>query len=424
MTAVSVTPASVEAINDTTVDVVVTGVDRMAKVTVAVDGGVTDFVLRPLRDGIARTGVVVSSLSKIGTHRIDVYDWNRRRDDDTTNDAPIASTTFEVTAPAPPVVEPVGDDVVVRTVADMRQAMVTASPGRRVLVRGGTYTWPYASWTPAPGTVAGYNRVEPYPGEVVVIRGMQQLVDPAYWVIRGIRFEWDPAVTSGDGNANHLRIIAGTGWLLEDCEITGNPFAAGLLVGYSTSLRKAPTDWTVRGNFIHDTQESAVYCNPSRQARNGLIEGNVIARVRGSSSSGIKLGWGGTSVDRVDMGIAGVTARYNTVVDAATPLTIAEPSAGGIEVYRNLLVKAGGRHAVRLDSVEGHLAGPIRVADNAGWGVPVFMDDLGGKGPVREADADGGGNVLVDPRFNHTDDVLTGFRPQSAVAAAYGAFAR
>jgi hypothetical protein len=90
----------------TSVDVLGSGFARNIKVTIAVDGGFTNFILRAKRDGTFGCGVLVGPQSTIGTHTIDVFEYSA----DTTGATPLASTTFKVEAVQPePDPDPVPD---------------------------------------------------------------------------------------------------------------------------------------------------------------------------------------------------------------------------------------------------------------------------------------------------------------------------
>ncbi len=300
-------------------------------------------------------------------------------------------------------------------------ALPRLKPGDSLYVRGGVYT---ESIKRTFQVATADRRIiwQAYPGERVVIKGQQSFVRPSFWTISNLEF-----TVNGPSTDHSVKIHGGAGWVLDGVEIYGNTVHSGLLIGKS-SVHGAPRDWVLRNSFIHDTALSNAYVAPSRENVNGLIERNVFWNAKGSASSNVKLGWGGVNVvegyNGIMLGAAGITFRYNTLHSAAQPLTIAEATAGEIKVYRNIITTGrratSSRMLVRLDSVEGHLGGSIAVYDNLGYDATMFISDLNGRGPVRVADADKGGNVFPrNPLFNHTND-RSGFRPADSIAAQYG----
>lgn len=306
----------------------------------------------------------------------------------------------------------------------LNASVAKLQPGDTLYVRGGTYvenvqrTFQVGSST-ARITWAGY------PGERVVVKGQHNFVRPSFWTIANMAF-----TRNGVSTDDTIKVHGGAGWILDGLHIYDNRQGSGILIGKS-SVHGAPRDWVLRNSAIWDTVTSNAYVNPSRENVNGLIEHNVFWNATGDTSSNVKLGWGGENVaagyNGVMLGAANITFRYNTLYGAVQPLTIAEPTDGEIDVYRNLIVKgtrsASPRMLVRLDGVEGHLGGRIAVHDNLAWDGTTFMAELENAGPVRLADADDGGNVFPrDPRFDHTSG-SSGFRPQDPTAAEYGRWA-
>lgn len=339
---------------------------------------------------------------------------------------------------------------------------VPAGGGHTVWLRGGTYIWVTRTagtiTTPVAGTALARNQLRAYPGEVATIRGVQTVRQMSYWTIgdgnpSDLRWMWH----SGDTSADMVRVIAGTGSILDGIEIgvDGSSGVAstpqgGILIARSESLAEAPTNLTVRNCVIHDTTGSGIYCNPSRSSTGIVIERNLLHNAgAGTGASGIKLGWGGTDVNNASnapqQGVKDAIARYNTIVNATVPITVAEAMTGFVHVHRNLLVNAlrtTSIHLIRLDSVEGFLGGggsgtlsngvldpgaEISIFENYGYESTsgyTFITDLGGDGPITVAMADDGGNIVgTDPLFNNTTDYVNGFRPGNATAALYGRFA-
>lgn len=271
-------------------------------------------------------------------------------------------------------VSPDGSDTNAGTLDAPWQTLARGLTGLRagdtLYLRGGRYPGDFDSPIPK-GSPTARITVASYPGEQATIVGLIRFDAPDYWTIRDLAFTWG----SGTFDDHMVKVEGGTGWILDHLDVYGSQSRAGLLIAGSPT-EGAPHDWIIRGSRIHDTLAANLYVNPGLDATNGLIEGNVLSN---SPTENLKVGWGGPDVAARlgDFGAANLVIRFNTLADAAQPLTIAEPTAGSIDVYRNLVT--GGRHGylLRLDGGQGYLHGTIRVHDNLGADAARWCEDFG-----------------------------------------------
>lgn len=244
-----------------------------------------------------------------------------------------------------------------------------------------------------------------------VVKGLVRLRDPDYWTVRGLELTW-----GGGGFDDHMvKVVSGTGWVLERLRIHGSRSRAGLLIAGSTE-DGPPRDYTLRDSVVWDSRRASnVYLNPGLGSSGGLVENNLFF---GSPTENIKIGFGGGCDDQDNplFGAAGVVVRGNTMYDAEQPVTVAEP-AERVTVTGNLV--GGGRRGflIRVDGECGNLGDGIEVRDNLGWAADRWCEDF--DSPVTCQDVDAGGNVFPrDPRLDSTR--LGGFVPRDPVAARYG----
>jgi hypothetical protein len=295
--------------------------------------------------------------------------------------------------------------------ATLRAAFAELEPGDVLCVRSGTYAAP--SLAVPPGTAAARITVQPDEGARPVVVGPTSLVDPDYWTIRGLTW------TAPGTTARIVSLLAGSGWVFEDNEVTDGD-SVGLLVGKST-VHGNPHDYTIRRNTIHDTAASNLYLNPGRESRGGLIERNLFFN---SGTQNVKVGWGGsgscTGSNYGDFGVGEVTVRFNTMHNAGQPFTVAEP--GGelpVTVYRNLITGGTRGFAVRLDNVEGCLQDNVRIFDNLAFGGDKFAEDFGHAPAIMSELSN---NVFPhDPKYDGDGSLI--LQPRDDLAATYGRYA-
>jgi hypothetical protein len=293
----------------------------------------------------------------------------------------------------------------------LRSTFSKLKAGDVLCVRSGTYAAP--SLTVPRGTAAARITVQPDGNARPVVAGPTSLVDPDYWTIRGLKW------TAPGSTTRIVSLLAGTGWVFEDNEVTDGAYA-GLLVGKSTTHGN-PHDYAIRRNTIHNTAASNLYHNPGRESRGGLIERNLFFN---SGTQNVKLGWGGTGAcsgtNYSTYGIGEVTVRYNTMHNAKQPFTVAE--AGGelpVKVYRNLITGGTRGFAVRLHNTEGCLKDKVDIFDNLGFASKKFVEDYGHAPAIMSKLRT---NVFPsDPLYDSTS--VNGFRPQSETAKPFGRYA-
>ena len=298
---------------------------------------------------------------------------------------------------------------------DLEPALEALSAGDVLCLRDGTYGPEDVRVDAAEGSGLAPITVRPQNRHQALIEGHVEIVDADHWRIEGLRFTNPDEV----GSDRIVVLIGGTGWAFEDNEIFNGTYT-GLLVGKSTE-QGAAHDYTIRGNYIHDTGSSNLYHNPGPDSTGGLIERNIFAEAGGNGSN-TKLGWGGdngcSGWEAETFGIGEVTYRYNTLHGGSEhPLTIAE--RGGelrVDVYRNLITGSKSAHSVRIDDVEGCLGSNIHVHDNAWTGSDAFAWDAGDQAAVMDKMDD---NVRIDPRYTRTSG-WDAFVPRNEAAEGYG----
>jgi hypothetical protein len=305
---------------------------------------------------------------------------------------------------------------------DLKTILESLQPGDVLGLNDGTYTGDILT-SPYRGTATNRIVVRAVNEHKVLIDGRFRLYDPDYVTVWGIRFT-NPTPPASDGKADRiLEILAGDGWIIDNCEIFGGTYA-GILVGHS-GVYGGSNNYTIRGCWVHDTDNSSLYCNTGPDTVGGLIERNIFDYRAGSNgSSSTKLGWGGSNVASSPYGIGGCEFRYNTCLGSGT---IAEASGPNLVSWHHNLMshphKSSGTsnfHALRIDNVEGQLNDNVQVDDNAWATSDLFAYDFG-DAPTIMAQMDR--NVKVVPNFNDTTNGWTGYKPQDATAARYGRWA-
>jgi hypothetical protein len=260
-------------------------------------------------------------------------------------------------------------------------ALSKLEPGDTLLMGGGTYE-ERVDVEVAPGRRDAPVRVAPAPGQRPVLQGLLWLREPSWWDISGLNVTWDD---DNDDDEHMVKIDGGKDWVLSDAEIWGaRSYAAVLVAG-------DPERFALRRLHVHDTaptngtnEDHLIYLNSGTGG--GVVEGCLLV----GSPNGRAIKIGPPESDGEEVG--NLVIRYNTMVDNRGPsnVQLAWRSEDN-EIYRNIMVgSAPGRANVTAFKLRGD--------DN------VVRDNLGyrSKG-VLEKDVDGledgGGNLILDPRF-------------------------
>lgn len=286
----------------------------------------------------------------------------------------------------------------------LAKGLTSVQPGETLVVRGGTYAERIMSPSIKAATASARTKVVAAPGERPVVEGLLWLSGASYWDISGINVTWS---SRNSGNEHMVKLTGGTGWTFTDAEVWGARSYAAILVAGSAS------QWTVARNYVHDTaatngtnQDHLIYANSGTGG--GTIERNVL--VGSPNGRAVKVGPPAATSGIVE----NIVIRYNTMVDNLGPSNVQLAwGTSRVSTYRNLMVKPGSnRSAVTAYQLTG--TGNV-VSDNAYWNAVRALDT--GVSGMR----DGGGNVLVDPKFANPS--AGDYRPTNAAAAGYGRYA-
>ncbi len=227
----------------------------------------------------------------------------------------------------------------------IQKAMRVARPGDVIVVRGGTYA-EALGWQIADGTSSQPITLQAHPGETVNVAGQLDMKGADYWKIRGLRFLTHPTFHT---NQAIVTIAGGTGWVFENNTVTGSSGVANMLVrnlenGSASSSAQnagAPKSFLIRGNCITDNKGTGthgqyhnIYMLSSKYSTGGVIEGNLLAGApRGANikvaASSAAQGWESP---------ANLTIRHNTLVDAASGITVGLQSRD-IDMSYNLIAR-------------------------------------------------------------------------------------
>lgn len=295
----------------------------------------------------------------------------------------------------------------------LQYALAQLEPGNVLLVRGGTYDENIRNVTIRQGLPGARITVAAYPGERPVLEGLLRLNRPSYWTLDGINVTWGDE----NGETDHMiKMNNGVGWIWENSEIWGARSFAGMLV-YG-SIPGEPSDWTVRGNCIHDVwkpggtvKDHNIYANTGSGSGPGLIERNLLFDAL--TGSNVKLGFGGSNAGPED-GSAHITVRNNTMVRSVKNVLVTDSTHHAV-FERNLIVDASENYAIR--------AFLLRSTDN------VYRDNAFGEFSrgIQYSDAgydqvqDGGGNLFpVDPQFDGVS--CQQLHPQNPTVQPYGRY--
>ena len=316
--------------------------------------------------------------------------------------------------------------------ADLGDAFGDLHAGDTLCLRAGDYTAVRYTSEGSDGTADRRVRVRSYPGEQARIVGVFQLIDGDYWTLSDLEF------IRGDRSGDMVRIIGGTGVILDELRIHGSKGGAGLLIGRSAAHGPVD-DYLLQRSVIYDAPgQSNLYLNPGQDSTGGVVERNIFFN---AALENVKIGWGSSDCETMTSdryGSGGVIAfRYNTLYNdpsfgpssAHQPLALAEGLTGTVEVERNIIFNSLRRSApflVRLDVDPcGQFTGSAAVRDTLAFDpdspADVCFEGFTDAGP-RCGDVIGSGIVALDPRMNSLDPV-DGFRPRDREAHAFGRYA-
>jgi hypothetical protein len=291
-------------------------------------------------------------------------------------------------------------------------------PGDLLLVRGGTYVERFN--LPVfhnPASAGSPIVVRAYPGERPVVRGLMNIRGASYWTFDGINVTWDGATPTSDPL---VRLMNGVGWTFTNAEVWNSHARAGIIVGSSVSGE--PSNWTLRGNCVHDTRTTdGVNTDHNLYLAGGdfgpgLVERNILFNA--TNGENIKLG-GSTPSSR---GTGHVEVRYNTMYNGGQNMVVPWKSHHNT-IEWNLMGKAVGKSW--YPNLRGYaLTGADNVAhDNAGFAAARFLLNTDSSSTrVSYGVADRGGNRFpVAPAFDGAG--CGGFFPQDWVSREYGRYA-
>lgn len=258
-------------------------------------------------------------------------------------------------------------------------ALKALEPGDGLFLRGGTYVEQVRSPVVSPASEATPIVVTAYPGELPIIKGLFWIKQASHWYFDGINVTWDPERNLP--NEHMVKLIDGEGWVFQNSELwDAHSFAALLIYG-------SATDWTVRGNYIHDThptnglnQDHLIYANVNGA---GLIENNLL--VGAANGQGVKVG----SYEPEGGEIHDVTIRRNTIVAAVGPAGVQLIWGAYDTVVEQNIIVGVYQGAAGIETWElfgtGNTAG-----QNVVWDAAAVLEQAAGL-------SDTGGNVMLDP---------------------------
>jgi hypothetical protein len=311
------------------------------------------------------------------------------------------------------------------------QSINKATAGTVLCVMPGTYSQEVVDPALPDGTATQRVVVKSYdPANRATIDGRVSLSNLSFWTIRDLRFtNPTPTTTSGASTTSNIdrRIVAlmgGNDVVFANNEVFNGQYS-GILVGRATATSEIPHRYTLRGNYVHDTQSASLYFNPGRWSTGNLIERN---RFVNAGSENSKIGWGddcrGVTTDSDAYGAGQVEFRYNTLHNGgfAGSFVVAEP--GGlyeVRVHHNIFSDPQSERGfvVRYDSAtnstdfpNGCLGDKVYVTDNIGIGGTKYSEDFG-DAPVSRSH-ESGNKWPVDPQFD------SNYVPRNTAAQAYG----
>lgn len=306
-------------------------------------------------------------------------------------------------------VAPWGDDAGPGTIespwATVEKGLISLEAGDTLYLRAGTYVEQIKYPDISDGTSTSRITVRAFPGERPVIQGSFRIKGADYWTYDGVNVTWDLA--AGKPNQYMVRLKGGTGWVFTNAELWGAHSKGALRVSGSAS------DWTLSWLYAHDTyptngEDEDDLIMVSTKDGGGLIERCLL--VNSQNGRAIRIGpkkeGGGNKT-------ANVTVRFNTMYNNRGPSNVQFfYSAHDNLLHHNIMVRTDDPDYAHVKKSE--LTGDDNVAsDNIGW----LGEDVVGSEPL----VDGGGNLLVDPRF--ADPGRGDFHPTNPEAVDYGLYA-
>ena len=282
-------------------------------------------------------------------------------------------------------VSPTGDDANPGTIDRPWRTLVHAIPqlraGQTLYFRGGEYPGDVIlrGSVLSKGTPDARITLTAYPGENPVIRGLVQLSNSEYYTWDNVDVKWPEGRV--DPSQHMVRFWAGTGLEVRNSEFSeARSYAALLIYGGMTNFR-------IANNYIRDTyasnqlsQDHLIYIG---SGVNGIVERNLL--VNAPNGRGVKIGHpeGGLGLP------AGITVRFNTMVNNGSGNTAVSYDAYDNTFYGNIMVGAGENYTnIHNWNLSG---GNNRAFANVGWGSTKVLKD----GIV-----DDGGNLYVDPQLD------------------------
>jgi hypothetical protein len=305
-------------------------------------------------------------------------------------------------------VAPHGDDEGPGTIhspwATVEKGLTSLEPGDTLYLREGTYVEQIKNPEVSDGTSTSRITLKAYPGERPVIQGLFRIKGADYWTYEGVNVTWD--LDTGKPGQYMVKLKGGTGWVFTKAELWGAHSKGALRVAGDA------TDWTVSWLYVHDTYPTNEEDEDDLILVSAKDGGGVIERcllVNSENGRAVRIGptkEGGNKT-------ANVTVRYNTMYNNRGPSNVHFfYSAHDNLVHRNIMVRTEGPGDAHVKKFV--LTGEDNVtSDNVGW----LSEDVVGNDPL----VDGGGNLLVDPRF--ADPARGDFRPTNPRAADYGVYA-
>lgn len=258
-----------------------------------------------------------------------------------------------------------------------------ARPGDVIVVRGGVYA-EAIGWGIQRGTAERPIVLQSSPGERVEINGTLIMASADHWTIHGLRFTYNSAIQTGQ---SVVLLSGGDGWSFTNNEVQGTRGVANVLVNATTASGStaqlqaaAPRNYLIGGNCIHDNRaadaagtDHNIYLMSSIWSTGGLIERNLIA----GAPRGANIKAAGSTPATASGSPRNVTIRYNTMLSAASGLTIGL-AAEGVEAQRNIIAvpNGSGRYDGAVKTYQLQQPGKNAVKDSllSGYAQPISED--------------------------------------------------
>ena len=278
----------------------------------------------------------------------------------------------------------------------LSSALSKLRPGDTLIVHEGTYEErvrpTLVAGTPTAPIVVKKADNERRP----VVKGLFWLRAANYWVIDGIDVTWG---TSNTKSEHMVKLQDCIGTKLLNGELYGARSYAGLLIAGASS------NWVVQGCHVHDTypyndvnQDHLIYVNSPGPGR---IERCLL--VNSPNGRGVKVGPSSST----STPLGNVAIRYNTFDNNTGPSNVQLSYSASNCVIENNIFQKPSKECVTAYKLNGK--GNV-VRNNVGWQATKVMAPTAGF-------VDGGGNVLIDPKFN---DI---YCPQNTAVQSYGLWA-